>query len=154
MTNAKMYLTNEMAEFLIEEFAKNNVAYNVKKDFLMDNGDIVAEITYDQNQHFVGNYIFTAAIAFSNTFISKAKRQVAGEEIINSAINTPKIKVEEVRQLTGNNYFVVTMGDFISTSSYTDDKDRSIALERVMNLVALLESGKQNTRDTIYESNA
>ena len=154
MTNAKMYLTNEMAEFLIEEFAKNNVAYHVKKDFLMDNGDIVAEITYDQNQHFVGNYIFTAAIAFSNTFISKAKRQVAGEEIINSAINTPKIKVEEVRQLTGNNYFVVTMGDFISTSSYTDDKDRSIALERVMNLVALLESGKQNTRDTIYESNA
>jgi hypothetical protein len=152
MTNAKMYLTNEMAEFLIEEFAKNNVAYNVKKDFLMDNGDIVAEITYDQNQHFVGNYIFTAAIAFSNTFISKAKRQVAGEEIINSAINTPKIKVEEVRQLTGNNYFVVTMGDFISTSSYTDDKDRSIALEKVMNLVALLESGKQNTRDTIYES--
>jgi hypothetical protein len=154
MTNAKMYLTNEMAEFLIEEFAKNNVAYDVKKDFLMDNGDIVAEITYDQNQHFVGNYIFTAAIAFSNTFISKAKRQVAGEEIINSAINTPKIKVEEVRQVTGNNYFVVTMGDFISTSSYTDDKDRSIALERVMNLVALLESGKQNTRDTIYESNA
>jgi hypothetical protein len=152
MTNAKMYLTNEMAEFLIEEFAKNNVAYNVKKDFLMDNGDIVAEITYDQNQHFVGNYIFTAAIAFSNTFINKAKRQVAGEEIINSAINTPKIKVEEVRQLTGNNYFVVTMGDFISTSSYTDDKDRSIALEKVMNLVALLESGKQNTRDTIYES--
>jgi hypothetical protein len=152
MTNAKMYLTNEMAEFLIEEFAKNNVAYHVKKDFLMDNGDIVAEITYDQNQHFVGNYIFTAAIAFSNTFISKAKRQVAGEEIINSAINTPKIKVEEVRQLTGNNYFVVTMGDFISTSSYTDDKDRSIALEKVMNLVALLESGKQNTRDTIYES--
>jgi hypothetical protein len=154
MTNAKMYLTNEMAEFLIEEFAKNNVAYNVKKDFLMDNGDIVAEITYDQNQHFVGNYIFTAAIAFSNTFISKAKRQVAGEEIINSAINTPKIKVEEVRQLTGNNYFVVTMGDFISTSSYTDDNDRTIALEKVMNLVALLESGKQNTRDTIYESNA
>jgi hypothetical protein len=154
MTNAKMYLTNEMAEFLIEEFAKNNVAYDVKKDFLMDNGDIVAEITYDQNQHFVGNYIFTAAIAFSNTFISKAKRQVAGEQIINSAINTPKIKVEEVRQVTGNNYFVVTMGDFISTSSYTDDKDRSIALERVMNLVALLESGKQNTRDTIYESNA
>jgi hypothetical protein len=154
MTNAKMYLTNEMAEFLIEEFAKNNVAYNVKKDFLMDNGDIVAEITYDQNQHFVGNYIFTAAIAFSNTFISKAKRQVAGEEIINSAINTPKIKVEEVRQLTGNNYFVVTMGDFISTSSYTDDSDRTIALEKVMNLVALLESGKQNTRDTIYESNA
>lgn len=154
MTNAKMYLTNEMAEFLIEEFAKNNVAYDVKKDFLMDNGDIVAEITYDQNQHFVGNYIFTAAIAFSNTFISKAKRQVAGEEIINSAINTPKVKVEEVRQVTGNNYFVVTMGDFISTSSYTDDKDRSIALERVMNLVALLESGKQNTRDTIYESNA
>ena len=154
MTNAKMYLTNEMAEFLIEEFAKNNVAYNVKKDFLMDNGDIVAEITYDQNQHFVGNYIFTAAIAFSNTFINKAKRQVAGEEIINSAINTPKIKVEEVRQLTGNNYFVVTMGDFISTSSYTDDNDRTIALERVMNLVALLESGKQNTRDTIYESNA
>jgi hypothetical protein len=152
MTNAKMYLTNEMAEFLIEEFAKNNVAYNVKKDFLMDNGDIVAEITYDQNQHFVGNYIFTAAIAFSNTFINKAKRQVAGEEIINSAINTPKVKVEEVRQLTGNNYFVVTMGDFISTSSYTDDKDRSIALEKVMNLVALLESGKQNTRDTIYES--
>ncbi len=152
MTNAKMYLTNEMAEFLIEEFAKNNVAYNVKKDILMDNGDIVAEITYDQNQHFVGNYIFTAAIAFSNTFISKAKRQVAGEEIINSAINTPKIKVEEVRQLTGNNYFVVTMGDFISTSSYTDDKDRSIALEKVMSLVALLESGKQNTRDTIYES--
>jgi hypothetical protein len=152
MTNAKMYLTNEMAEFLIEEFAKNNVAYDVKKDFLMDNGDIVAEITYDQNQNFVGNYIFTAAIAFSNTFISKAKRQVAGEEIINSAINTPKIKVEEVRQLTGNNYFVVTMGDFISTSSYTDDKDRSIALEKVMNLVALLESGKQNTRDTIYES--
>lgn len=154
MTNAKMYLTNEMAEFLIEEFAKNNVAYDVKKDFLMDNGDIVAEITYDQNQHFVGNYIFTAAIAFSNTFISKAKRQVAGEEIINSAINTPKIKVEEVRQLTGNNYFVVTMGDFISTSSYTDDNDRTIALEKVMNLVALLESGKQNTRDTIYESNA
>jgi len=154
MTNAKMYLTNEMAEFLIEEFAKNNVAYNVKKDFLMDNGDIVAEITYDQNQHFVGNYIFTAAIAFSNTFISKAKRQVAGEEIINSAINTPKVKVEEVRQLTGNNYFVVTMGDFISTSSYTDDNDRTIALEKVMNLVALLESGKQNTRDTIYESNA
>ena len=154
MTNAKMYLTNEMAEFLIEEFAKNNVAYDVKKDFLMDNGDIVAEITYDQNQHFVGNYIFTAAIAFSNTFVSKAKRQVAGEEIINSAINTPKIKVEEVRQLTGNNYFVVTMGDFISTSSYTDDSDRSAALERVMNLVALLESGKQNTRDTIYESNA
>jgi hypothetical protein len=154
MTNAKMYLTNEMAEFLIEEFAKNNVAYNVKKDFLMDNGDIVAEITYDQNQHFVGNYIFTAAIAFSNTFISKAKRQVAGEEIINSAINTPKVKVEEVRQVTGNNYFVVTMGDFISTSSYTDDNDRTIALEKVMNLVALLESGKQNTRDTIYESNA
>jgi hypothetical protein len=154
MTNAKMYLTNEMAEFLIEEFAKNNVAYHVKKDFLMDNGDIVAEITYDQNQHFVGNYIFTAAIAFSNTFINKAKRQVAGEEIINSAINTPKIKVEEVRQLTGNNYFVVTMGDFISTSSYTDDNDRTIALEKVMNLVALLESGKQNTRDTIYESNA
>lgn len=152
MTNAKMYLTNEMAEFLIEEFAKNNVAYDVKKDFLMDNGDIVAEITYDQNQHFVGNYIFTAAIAFSNTFINKAKRQVAGEEIINSAINTPKIKVEEVRQLAGNNYFVVTMGDFISTSSYTDDNDRSIALEKVMNLVALLESGKQNTRDTIYES--
>jgi hypothetical protein len=120
----------------------------------MDNGDIVAEITYDQNQHFVGNYIFTAAIAFSNTFINKAKRQVAGEEIINSAINTPKIKVEEVRQLTGNNYFVVTMGDFISTSSYTDDNDRTIALEKVMNLVALLESGKQNTRDTIYESNA
>lgn len=154
MTNAKMYLTNEMAEFLIEEFAKNNVAYHVKKDFLMDNGDIVAEITYDQNQHFVGNYIFTAAIAFSNTFINKAKRQVAGEEIINSAINTPKIKVEEVRQLTGNNYFVVTMGDFISTSCYTDDNDRTIALEKVMNLVALLESGKQNTRDTIYESNA
>lgn len=154
MTNAKMYLTNEMAEFLIEEFAKNNVAYDVKKDFLMDNGDIVAEITYDQNQHFVGNYIFTAAIAFSNTFISKAKRQVAGEEIINSAINTPKVKVEEVRQITGNNYFVVTMGDFISTSSYTDDNDRTIALEKVMNLVALLESGKQNTRDTIYESNA
>jgi hypothetical protein len=154
MTNAKMYLTNEMAEFLIEEFAKNNVAYDVKKDFLMDNGDIVAEITYDQNQHFVGNYIFTAAIAFSNTFINKAKRQVTGEQIINSAINTPKIKVEEVRQLTGNNYFVVTMGDFISTSSYTDDNDRTIALEKVMNLVALLESGKQNTRDTIYESNA
>jgi len=154
MTNAKMYLTNEMAEFLIEEFAKNNVAYKVKKDFLMDNGDIVAEITYDQNQHFVGNYIFTAAIAFSNTFVSKAKRQVTGEQIINSAINTPKVKVEEVRQLTGNNYFVVTMGDFISTSSYTDDNDRTIALGKVMNLVALLESGKQNTRDTIYESNA
>jgi hypothetical protein len=149
--NAKMYLTNEMAEYLVDELARNNVNYHTKKDFLMDNGDIVVEITYDQNQHFVGNYIFTAAIAFANTFIGKAKRQVAADEIINSAINPPKIKVEEVKKITGENYFVVTMGEFISTSSYREG-ERDKALAKVMDLVALLESGKQNTRDTIYES--
>lgn len=150
--NGKIYLTNEMAEFVIDEFARNNVNYHAKKDYLMDNGDIVVEITYDETQHFVGNYIFTAAIAFANTFIGKAKRQVTADQIINSAINTPKVKVEEVRQITGNNYFVVTMGDFISTSSYRDENERQIALTKVMDLVALLESGKQNTRDIIYES--
>lgn len=146
-----MYLTNEMAEYVFNEFARNNVNYNAKKDFLMDNGDIVVEITYDETQHFIGNYIFSAAVAFSNTFITKAKRQVAGEQIINSAINTPKVKVEEVRQVTGSNYFVVTMGEFVSTSSYQEG-EREKVLAKVMELVALLESGKQNTRDTIYES--
>lgn len=152
MINAKMYLTNEMAEFVINEFARNNVNYHAKKDYLMDNGDIVVEITYDETQHFVGNYIFTAAIAFANTFIGKTKRQVTADQIINSAINTPKVKVEEVRQVTGNNYFVVTMGDFISTSNYKDE-DREKVLAKVMELVTLLESGNQDKRTTIYESN-
>ena len=150
--NAKMYLTNEMAEYVIDEFAKNNVNYEAKKDFLMDNGDIVVEITYDQNQHFVGNHIFSAAIAFTDTFVKKAKRQVLADQIINEVINVPKVKVEEVKKITGENYFVVTMGDFVSTSSYRDENERQIALTKVMELVALLESGKQNTRDTIYES--
>lgn len=150
--NGKIYLTNEMAEFVIDEFAKNNVNYEAKKDFLMENGDIVVEITYDQNQHFVGNHIFSAAIAFADTFVKKAKRQVLGDQIINEVINIPKVKVEDVRKITGENYFVVTMGDFISTSSYRDENERQIALTKVMDLVALLESGKQNTRDTIYES--
>jgi len=150
--NAKMYLTNEMAEFVIDEFAKNNVNYEAKKDFLMENGDIVVEITYDQNQHFVGNHIFSAAIAFTDTFVKKAKRQVLADQIINEVINIPKVKVEDVRKITGENYFVVTMGDFVSTSSYRDENERQIALKKVMDLVALLESGKQNTRDTIYES--
>ena len=150
--NGKIYLTNEMAEFVIDEFAKNNVNYEAKKDFLMENGDIVVEITYDQNQHFVGNHIFSAAIAFTDTFVKKAKRQVLGDQIINEVINIPKVKVEDVRKITGENYFVVTMGDFISTSSYRDENERQIALKKVMELVALLESGKQNTRDTIYES--
>lgn len=152
MINAKMYLTNEMAEFVIDEFAKNNVNYEAKKDFLMENGDIVVEITYDQNQHFVGNHIFSAAIAFTDTFVKKAKRQVLADQIINEVINIPKVKVEEVKKITGENYFVVTMGDFVSTSSYRDENERQIALTKVMDLVALLESGKQNTRDTIYES--
>lgn len=151
MINAKMYLTNEMAEFVIDEFAKNNVDYRAKKDFLMENGDIVVEITYDQNQHFVGNHIFSAAIAFTDTFVKKAKRQVLADQIINEVINTPKVKVEEVRKITGDNYFVVTMGEFISTSSYQDE-ERDKVLAKVMELVALLESGKQNTRNTIYES--
>lgn len=150
--NGKIYLTNEMAEFVIDEFAKNNVNYEAKKDFLMENGDIVVEITYDQNQHFVGNHIFSAAIAFTDTFVKKAKRQVLADQIINEVINIPKVKVEDVRKITGENYFVVTMGDFISTSSYRDENERQIALTKVMDLVALLESGKQNTRDTIYES--
>lgn len=150
--NGKIYLTNEMAEFVIDEFAKNNVNYEAKKDFLMENGDIVVEITYDQNQHFVGNHIFSAAIAFTDTFVKKAKRQVLADQIINEVINIPKVKVEDVRKITGENYFVVTMGDFISTSSYRDENERQIALTKVMELVALLESGKQNTRDTIYES--
>lgn len=150
--NGKIYLTNEMAEFVIDEFAKNNVNYEAKKDFLMENGDIVVEITYDQNQHFVGNHIFSAAIAFTDTFVKKAKRQVLADQIINEVINIPKVKVEEVRKITGENYFVVTMGDFVSTSSYRDENERQIALTKVMDLVALLESGKQNTRDTIYES--
>ena len=150
--NAKMYLTNEIAEFVIDEFAKNNVNYEAKKDFLMENGDIVVEITYDQNQHFVGNHIFSAAIAFTDTFVKKAKRQVLADQIINEVINIPKVKVEDVRKITGENYFVVTMGDFVSTSSYRDENERQIALKKVMDLVALLESGKQNTRDTIYES--
>lgn len=150
--NGKIYLTNEMAEFVIDEFAKNNVNYEAKKDFLMENGDIVVEITYDQNQHFVGNHIFSAAIAFTDTFVKKAKRQVLADQIINEVINIPKVKVEEVRKITGENYFVVTMGDFVSTSSYRDENERQIALKKVMDLVALLESGKQNTRDTIYES--
>ena len=150
--NGKIYLTNEMAEFVIDEFAKNNVNYEAKKDFLMENGDIVVEITYDQNQHFVGNHIFSAAIAFTDTFVKKAKRQVFADQIINEVINIPKVKVEDVRKITGENYFVVTMGDFISTSSYRDENERQIALKKVMELVALLESGKQNTRDTIYES--
>ena len=150
--NAKMYLTNEMAEFVIDEFAKNNVNYEAKKDFLMENGDIVVEITYDQNQHFVGNHIFSAAIAFTDTFVKKAKRQVLADQIINEVINIPKVKVEDVRKITGENYFVVTMGDFVSTSSYRDENERQIALKKVMDLVALLESGKQNTRDIIYES--
>jgi hypothetical protein len=132
MINAKMYLTNEMAEYVINEFARNNV-------------------NYDDTQHFVGNYIFTAAIAFANTFIGKAKRQVTADQIINSAINTPKVKVEEVRQVTGNNYFVVTMGEFISTSNYKDE-DREKVLAKVMELVTLLESGNQDKRTTIYES--
>ena len=150
--HAKMYLTNEMAEFVIDEFAKNNVNYEAKKDFLMENGDIVVEITYDQNQHFVGNHIFSAAIAFTDTFVKKAKRQVLADQIINEVINIPKVKVEDVKKITGENYFVVTMGDFVSTSSYRDENERQIALKKVMDLVALLESGKQNTRDTIYES--
>lgn len=150
--NGKIYLTNEMAEFVIDEFAKNNVNYEAKKDFLMENGDIVVEITYDQNQHFVGNHIFSAAIAFTDTFVKKAKRQVLADQIINEVINIPKVKVEDVRKITGENYFVVTMGDFVSTSSYRDENERQIALKKVMDLVALLESGKQNTRDTIYES--
>lgn len=141
-----------MAEFVIDEFAKNNVNYEAKKDFLMENGDIVVEITYDQNQHFVGNHIFSAAIAFTDTFVKKAKRQVLADQIINEVINIPKVKVEDVRKITGENYFVVTMGDFVSTSSYRDENERQIALKKVMDLVALLESGKQNTRDTIYES--
>lgn len=150
--NGKIYLTNEMAEFVIDEFVRNNVNYEAKKDFLMENGDIVVEITYDQNQHFVGNHIFSAAIAFTDTFVKKAKRQVLADQIINEVINIPKVKVEEVRKITGENYFVVTMGDFVSTSSYRDENERQIALTKVMDLVALLESGKQNTRDTIYES--
>ena len=141
-----------MAEFVIDEFARNNVNYEAKKDFLMENGDIVVEITYDQNQHFVGNHIFSAAIAFTDTFVKKAKRQVLADQIINEVINIPKVKVEDVRKITGENYFVVTMGDFVSTSSYRDENERQIALKKVMDLVALLESGKQNTRDTIYES--
>lgn len=149
--NAKIYLTNEMAEYVIDEFAKNNVDYRAKKDFLMENGDIVVEITYNERQHFVGNHIFSAAIAFTDTFIKKAKRQVLADQIINEVINIPKVKVEDVRKITGDNYFVVTMGDFISTSSYQEgERDRVLA--KVMDLVALLESGKQNTRDTIYES--
>ena len=150
--NGKIYLTNEMAEFVIDEFVRNNVNYEAKKDFLMENGDIVVEITYDQNQHFVGNHIFSAAIAFTDTFVKKAKRQVLADQIINEVINIPKVKVEEVRKITGENYFIVTMGDFVSTSSYRDENERQIALTKVMDLVALLESGKQNTRDTIYES--
>lgn len=150
--NGKIYLTNEMAEFVIDEFVRNNVNYEAKKDFLMENGDIVVEITYDQNQHFVGNHIFSAAIAFTDTFVKKAKRQVLADQIINEVINIPKVKVEDVRKITGENYFVVTMGDFVSTSSYRDENERQIALKKVMDLVALLESGKQNTRDTIYES--
>lgn len=150
--NGKIYLTNEMAEFVIDEFVRNNVNYEAKKDFLMENGDIVVEITYDQNQHFVGNHIFSAAIAFTDTFVKKAKRQVLADQIINEVINIPKVKVEEVRKITGENYFVVTMGDFVSTSSYRDENERQIALTKVMDLVALLESGKQNTRNTIYES--
>lgn len=99
--NGKIYLTNEMAEFVIDEFVRNNVNYEAKKDFLMENGDIVVEITYDQNQHFVGNHIFSAAIAFTDTFVKKAKRQVLGDQIINEVINIPKVKVEDVRKING-----------------------------------------------------
>lgn len=156
--NAKMYLANDMCEFVIEEFARNNVMYHAVKNVLLENGDIVVEITYDQNQHFVGNFIFTAAVAYSNHFLKKSSHQLYGSKIIEEAMKPKnKVKVDEVRKPDGDGYFYVSKGSYNRVYAYkdiaTDDLwSRQSNLKMAMELAKKLEQGGEETTHTIYES--
>lgn len=163
MTNAKMYLSEEMAEFVIEEFSKNNVNYHAINNIMLENEEIVTEITYDQNQHFVGNHIFTAAVAYSNHFLKRIDRRLTGDKIIEEAMNKFKysVTVEEVKPLNKHPYFVVNRGDdskYIKCFHYKEEADndpvwgREVNLKEAMQYVKLLESGVTEKKSTIYKS--
>jgi hypothetical protein len=84
MKNAKMYLNKEMSEFLINEFAANNVEYLAIPDAEQIGEDSLTLIQYDNRDPFIGNYIFTAGVAFTNELYRKAGRRVAADNILNS----------------------------------------------------------------------
>jgi hypothetical protein len=84
MKNAKMYLNKEMSEFLINEFAANNVEYLAIPDAEQIGEDSLTLIQYDNRDPFIGNYIFTAGVAITNELYRKAGRRVAADNILNS----------------------------------------------------------------------
>lgn len=86
MKNAKMYLNKEMSEFVINEFAANNVEYLAIPDAEQIGQDSLTLIQYDDKDPFVGNYIFTAGVAFTNDLYRKAGRKIQADNIINSAL--------------------------------------------------------------------
>lgn len=87
MKKAKMYLSKDMAEFLINELAANNVEYLATHDAEQIGEDSLTLIQYDDRDPFIGNYIFTAGVAFTNELYRKAGRKIQADNIINSALN-------------------------------------------------------------------
>ena len=87
MKKAKMYLNKDMAEFLINELAANNVEYLATPDAEQIGEDSLTLTQYDDRDPFIGNYIFTAGVAFTNELYRKAGRKIQADNIINSALN-------------------------------------------------------------------
>jgi len=51
-----MYLSKEMAEFVINEFAANNVKYIATHDAELVDGDSLTRIDYEDQDPYVGNF--------------------------------------------------------------------------------------------------
>jgi hypothetical protein len=81
-----MYLSKEMAEFVINEFAANNVKYIATHDAELVDGDSLTRIDYEDQDPYVGNYIFTSGVAFTNNLYRRAGRKAEADNIINAAL--------------------------------------------------------------------
>lgn len=84
---ASIFLSREMADFVINEFASNSIEYYAKYDCENVGEDVLTEIQYDPSEPFAGNCIFIAGVAFTNEFYNKIGRKITAENIINSALN-------------------------------------------------------------------
>lgn len=87
MRNAKIYLSREMAEFVIHELAANNIEYLATHDAEVVGSDSLTLIEYDSRDPFIGNHIFLAGVAFTNEFYRQIGRKIAADNLINSVLN-------------------------------------------------------------------
>lgn len=81
-----MYLSKQMAQFVIDEFAANNIEYTAIHDAELIDGDSLTRIDYDDRDPFIGNHIFVAGVAFTKDLFARAGRKAEADNIINAAL--------------------------------------------------------------------